>query len=87
MTENQTPGMPAEELAIELMTSTQHMAGGRAEALRLLDELRLKLGREIAGIQRTAHNEMRPSYHSGLPCNTKYDCHVSKVIALAEDEQ
>lgn len=76
--------LPPEDLAVELMTSGQRLSGGREEALRLLASLRLQWGREIANRQRNAHDEMRPHFHAGLPCKAEYDCHVSKVIDLAE---
>lgn len=83
MTEKQA--MSAEDLAVELLTSRQHVTGGRPEALRLLGELRDLWGRQIAARQRVAHDEMRPYAHMGQPCRPEYDCHVSKVIALAEE--
>jgi len=78
--------MPPEEKAIELMTSAQRLHGGRAEALSLLAELRRKWGREIANIQRNAHDDARPYFHAGQPCRPEYNCHVGKVIDLAEGE-
>jgi hypothetical protein len=76
--------MPPEELAVELMTSGLKLPGGRADALHLLSILQRQWGREIANRQRTAHDEMRPYSHSGIPCKPEWDCHVSKVIELAE---
>lgn len=80
-----TEKMTSEELAIELMTSGQRLSG-RAEALRLLAELRHVWGREIANLQRNVHDELRPHFHAGQPCQPKYDCHVSKVIDVASGE-
>lgn len=76
--------MSPEDLVVELLTSGEQLKGGRAEALRLLGELRSRWGREIANHQRTAHDEMRPHFHGGLPCQPEYDCGVAEVIALAE---
>jgi hypothetical protein len=80
-----TAKMAPEERAIELMTSGQRLPG-RAEALRLLVELRRMWGREIANLQRNVHDELRPHFHAGQPCQPKYDCHVSKVIDVASGE-
>jgi hypothetical protein len=82
MTEDQKVAMSPEELAIELMTSSYAMRGGRAEALRLLQSLRAQWGREIANIQRTAHDQSR--YHMSLPCRPEYECGVREIIELAE---
>jgi hypothetical protein len=76
--------MPPEELAVELMTSGLKLPGGRADALHLLSIVQRQWGREIANRQRTAHDEMRPYSHPGIPCKSEWDCHVSKVIELAE---
>ena len=35
---------------------------------------------ELAAWQRNAHDTTRPYFHSGLPCQPEYDCHVRKVI-------
>lgn len=86
MSKNQAQAISAEDLAIELLTSRQSMKGGRPEALRLLGELRRDWGRRIANKQRVAHDEMRPYAHMGQSCKPEYDCHVSKVIALAEED-
>lgn len=80
-----TEMMSSEEQAIELMTSEQRLSG-RTEALRLLVELRHAWGREIANLQRNVHDELRPHFHAGQPCQPRYDCHVSKVIDVATGE-
>lgn len=78
--------MSPEELAVELMTSGQRLSG-RTEALRLLAELRRGWGREIANLQRNVHDELRPYFHAGQPCQPGFDCHVSKVIDVASGER
>lgn len=83
-TERQSVKIPPEELAIELMTSSQRLTGGRDEARRLLRSLYVQWGKQIANRQRNAHDEAWPSYHSGQPCQPSFECHVSKVIELAE---
>lgn len=85
MTEEQWAKLPPEERAVELMTSAKRLPGGRADAKHLLGELRAQWASEVANIQRTAHDQMRPHYHwGGEPCQPEWNCHVSRIIDLAE---
>lgn len=86
MTEKVNDGLSPVDSAIELMTSSRSVSGGRAAALQLLGELRAQWGRETANAQMTAHDSARPYYHGGQPCHSGFDCHVRKIIELAEPD-
>jgi len=77
--------MPSDELAVELMTTGYRMSGGRVEAERLLDQIKARWAERAMQRQEVAHDELRPYFHGGLPCQPRYDCHVAKVIDVLKE--
>lgn len=78
--------MPSDELAIELMTTDYRMSGGRAEAERLLLQIKARWAQDAMSRQEIAHDELRPHFHGGQPCRPEFDCHVAKVIAVLKED-
>ena len=39
---------------------------------------------ELAEQQRRAHDEQRPRFHMGQPCNPGFNCHVAELINLID---
>lgn len=76
--DEQWADLPPEERAVELMTSCRRLPGGRADAERLLEELRTQWSRQIQNLQRTAHDQS----HSACR-RSGARCHVERLIDLA----
>lgn len=71
--------------AVALLLQTRQIST-EDEARRYLESLKAAWLKEAAQEQLAAHDEIRPHFHMGLPCQPGWDCYVRKVIAVADPE-